>query len=297
MWSKRYVLSTLLISAFSSSCAHQNSAKNVTKVPEPDKVDSDVPQELWSPERKKSNASFYYLAGEHELMAHNAESAAKLFDTAYTLEPNAFVAAKLVEAKSILNVDDGLQLAKKMSLLYPKNPEIQLTFGRLLAAKGDLKGAEGYLKRAVKLRPENLESSVLLIQLLQAQNRTKEAIEVTKQMVERNGDFVEGWALLSRLYLANNQPAQAVVAARKAYDLNTTDPEKMHLLAVSLLLAKQTKESLTYFDQLLRPENFSDDTIEKMVKFYDDLGMPKHYTETFQKAEKEYGKKSDGLSF
>ncbi|MBC7660390.1 MAG: tetratricopeptide repeat protein [Chitinophagaceae bacterium] len=308
MGSNRYVLGSLFVSLLGASCMHrgegesQDKDKNKT-VTNPStgevskKTDTEVPAEFWSPERKKSNASFYYLAGEYELMNRNAGGAAKLFETAYNMEPNAFVGSKLIESKSLSNFDESLTLAKKMSLLYPNNPDIQLSYGRLLAAKGEMKDAETYLRSAVKLRPENLEGSVLLIQLLQAQNKTKEAIVVAKAMVERNGDFVEGWALLARLYLVNNQAANAVAPARKAYDLNSTDSEKIHLLAVSLLLGKQTKQALTYFDSLIKPENFSDDSIEKMLKLYEEIGANKVYLKDFQRADKETAKKSDGLSF
>lgn len=300
MRANRFVIGSILVS-LSVSCAHKGTDKasvtnpstgEVTK-----KVDSDVPAEFWSPERKKANASFYYLAGEYELMNRNAAGAAKLFETAYAMEPNAFIGAKLIETKAASNFDEGLALAKKMSLLYPHNSEIQLSYGRLLAAKGNLKEAEAYLKNAVRMRPENLESSVLLIQLLQAQNKNKEAIIVAKSMVDANGDFVEGWALLARLYLVNNQPQNAIAPARKAYDLNSNDAEKIHLLAVSLLLGKQVKPSLVYFDTLIRAEHFSDDSIEKMLKLYEEIGASKTYIGAFQKADKETGKKSDGLSF
>lgn len=301
MRSSRFVIGSILVSLVSVACAHKGSDKASMTNPSTGevvkKVDSDVPSEFWSPERKKANASFYYLAGEYELMNRNAAGAAKLFETAYAMEPNAFIGAKLIETKAQSNFDEGLALAKKMSLLYPHNSEIQLSYGRLLAAKGDLKEAETYLKNAVRMRPENLESSVLLIQLLQAQNKNKEAIVVAKSMVETNGDFVEGWALLARLYLVNNQPQNAIAPARKAYDLNNNDAEKIHLLAVSLLLGKQVKPSLVYFDSLIRAEHFSDDSIEKMLKLYEEIGANKTFIGAFQKADKDTGKKSDGLSF
>ncbi|RYZ65893.1 MAG: tetratricopeptide repeat protein [Proteobacteria bacterium] len=269
MASNRFVVGSVLLSFLSVACAHQGPEKTSLVNPSTGEVmkkaETEVPPELWSPERKKANASFYYLAGEYELMNRNAGGAAKLFETAYAMEPNAFVGSKLIESKSVTNFEEALTLAKKMSLLYPHNGDIQLSYGRLLAAKGEMKEAETYLRNAVRMRPESLESSVLLIQLLQAQNKTKEAIVVAKSMVEKNGDFVEGWALLARLHLVNNQPNNAVAPARKAFELNSTDPEKIHLLAVSLLLAKQTKPALTYFDTLIKPENFSDDSIEKML--------------------------------
>ena len=301
MRSNRFVIGSILVSLVSVACAHKGSDEASVTNPSTGevvkKIDSDVPSEFWSPERKKANASFYYLAGEYELMNRNAAGAAKLFETAYAMEPNAFIGAKLIETKAQSNFDEGLALAKKMSLLYPHNSEIQLSYGRLLAAKGDLKEAETYLKSAVRMRPENLESSVLLIQLLQAQNKNKEAIVVAKSMVEANGDFVEGWALLARLYLVNNQPQNAIAPARKAYDLNNNDAEKIHLLAVSLLLGKQVKPSLVYFDTLIRAEHFSDDSIEKMLKLYEEIGANKTFIGVFQKADKDTGKKSDGLSF
>lgn len=307
MGSNRFVLGKLLLAltfcGSSVSCAHKGSGQSSKINPSTGEVESmevegaEASKEFWSPEKKKSNASFYYLAGEYELMNRNAAGAARLFETAYNMEPNAFVGAKLIESKALSNFEEGIELAKKMSLLYPRNPDILLSYGRLLAAKGELKEAEKNLKTAVKLRPENLESSVLLIQILQAQNRTKEAIEVANVMVEKNGDFIEGWALLARLQLVNGQGAKAIPAARKAYELNTSDSEKIHLLAVSLLIGGQAKSSLAYFDTLIRAEYFSDEAIERMRKLYDEVDDKKTYLALFQKADKETGKKSDGLSF
>ena len=147
MGSMRFVPGSILLALVSTSCAHQGGSQTQKINPSTGEVeavvvDSGASSEFWSPERKKSNASFYYLAGEYELMNRNAPGAAKLFETAYSMEPNAFVGAKLVESKAFTNFDEGLELAKKMSLLYPRNAEILLTYGRLLAAKGELKEAE-----------------------------------------------------------------------------------------------------------------------------------------------------------
>ncbi len=292
--------SSIVITLLANACVSKGGVQSQKVNPSTGEVegaDKEAPAEIWSPEKKKSNASFYYLAGEFELMNRNATGASKLFETAYNMEPNAFVGAKLIESKAISNFEEGLVLAKKLALLYPKNPDILLSYGRLLAAKGELKDAEKNLKTAVKLRPQNLDASVLLIQILQAQNQTKEAIEVAQSMVEKNGDFTEGWALLARLYLVNGQGAKAIGPARKAYDLNTSDAEKVHLLAVSLLIGGQAKSSLTYFDTLIRSEYFSDDLIEKTRKLYEEVDPKKSYLSLFQKADKETGKRSDGLSF
>ncbi|RZA18065.1 MAG: tetratricopeptide repeat protein, partial [Proteobacteria bacterium] len=94
-----------------------------------------------------------------------------------------------------------------------------------------------------------------------------------------------------------NQGKKAIAAARKAYDLNANDSEKIHLLAVSLLVGGQWQSSLAYFDTLIRAEHFSDDSIEKMLKLYDEVDAKKGYLPIFQKVDKETGKKSDGLSF
>jgi tetratricopeptide (TPR) repeat protein len=291
-------LLVVLLSSF-SACVHKEVGQSTQVNPSTGEVEgqSKSPSEFWSNERKKSNAGFYYLAAEYELMNRNAANASKLFETAYAIAPNAFVGAKLIESKSLSNFDEGLALAKKMSLIYPRNADILLSYGRLLAAKGELGEAEKNLRTAVKLRPDNLESGVLLVQILQAQNRTKEAILVATTMVEKNSDFIEGWALLTRLYLADGQGKKAIAAARKAYDLNTSDPGKIHLLAVSLLVGGQSKSSLAYFDTLIRTEYFSDESIEKMLKVYEEVDTKKNYLALFQKVDKETGKKSDGLSF
>lgn len=300
MGSVCFVPGLILLAFVAIGCINQSGSKSPKPNPSTGKdevVGATGSSEFWSPERKKSSGSFYYLAGEYELMNRNAPGAAKFFETAYTMEPNAFIGAKLIETKAMSNFDEGLKLANRMSLLYPQNADILLSYGRLLVAKGNFKDAEKNLKSAVRIRPENLESSVLLIQVLQAQNRSKEAIEVADIMVERNSDFVEGWALLARLLLVGNQAPKAILAAQKAHELNPSDSGKIHLLAVSLLVGGQAQSALTYFDTLIRAEYFSDDSIEKMRSLYEGVDPNRSYLALFQKADKATGRKSDGLSF
>ena len=157
--------------------------------------------------------------------------AARLFETAYNMEPNALVGAKLIESKAFSNFEEGLELAKKMSLLYPKNPDILLSYGRLLAAKGEMKDAEKNLRSAVKLRPENLEGSVLLIQILQTQGHTKEAIDVAHEMVERNADFTEGFipqVEVAGVLKSSDQPELA-----KAFLAYLLTPEAQKIIPVT----------------------------------------------------------------
>ncbi|RZA24711.1 MAG: response regulator transcription factor, partial [Proteobacteria bacterium] len=117
MRSKHSVMGTLILALLgSTACAHKEGGEPQKINPSTGEVEGSykAPGEFWSPARKKSNASFYYLAGEYELMNRNAPSAAKLFETAYTMEPNAFVGAKLIESKAITNFEEGLELAKNI---------------------------------------------------------------------------------------------------------------------------------------------------------------------------------------
>ncbi len=178
-----------------TSCQQTHAAKNLPRSDEirPGGIDDDkVPMDLWSPTRRKANASFYYLTGEYEALNRNMGKARKFLENAYNLDPNPFLASKLIEAKANEDVESGLQLAKKMVLLYPKNGEIQLLYGRLLSAAGQFEKAEQHIRLATQYAPGNVEAYVVLLQLLQAQQKFAEAVPIAKEMLRNTPEFAEG---------------------------------------------------------------------------------------------------------
>lgn len=296
----RLGLAFLISSSFVSfSCAHTQKAK--AKAPresiavEDEQEETRVPIELWSPARKKANASFYFMAGEFEILSRNLVAASKLLETSYNLDPNPYVAAKMIEAKAVLDIDSALTFGKRSALLYPKSPEIQLLFGRLLIAKGELKAAEAALKQTIKLRPEEIDAYIFLVQVYESQERFKEAIATTKDMLARNGDFAEGWMQLAKLYVVTKDLPKSLEASRKAYDLASSDVDKVHMYATLLSVTGQREKAASIYQSLIDLNVTQEETIEQMVELYKQLGSLDEALEQLRKTETAGGKEVNGV--
>jgi tetratricopeptide (TPR) repeat protein len=284
-------------SQFLTSCQQTHSAKSLSRQgSEIRPMDDDkIPMELWSPTRRKANASFYYLTGEYEALNRNMGKARKFLENAYNLDPNPFLAAKLIEAKANEDVEGGLQLAKKMVLLYPRDGEIQLLYGRLLSAAGQFEKAEQHIRLATQYIPHQVEAYVVLLQLLQAQQKYKEAIPIAKEMLRNTPEFADGWMQLARIYLTLKQKKQALEPARRAYELDSNDPERVHLYAVVLDANGDTKKAIGLYEAILRLDPTNDDLIARMVGHYKLLGSLDEALTMLQKAEKEAKREVPGI--
>jgi tetratricopeptide (TPR) repeat protein len=281
-----------------TSCQQTHAAKNLGRGDEirPGSIDDDkVPMDLWSPTRRKANASFYYLTGEYEALNRNMGRARKFLENAYNLDPNPFLATKLIEAKANEDVESGLQLAKKMVLLYPRNAEIQLLYGRLLSAAGQFDKAEQHIRFATQYDSGNVEAYVVLLQLLQAQQKYKEAVPIAKEMLRNTPEFADGWMQLARLYLTLKQKKLALEPARRAYELDTNDPERVHLYAVVLDINGDSKKAVGLYEAVLRLDPTNDDLISRMVGLYKQLGTLEDALKMLQNTEKEAKREVPGI--
>lgn len=295
--------SRLALLVFSSSftlfsCAHSQLARapreKAVAEAETDEQ-TRIPVELWSPARKKANASYYFMAGEFEVLSRNLPQASKLLETSYNLDPNPYVAAKMIEAKAVMDIDSALALGKKTSLLYPKSPEIQLLYGRLQIAKGDLKGAETALKQTIKMRPGDIEAYVFLVQVYETQERFKEAIAITKDLLAKNSDFADGWTQLAKLYVVSKDLPKALEASRKAYDLASSDVDKVHLYATLLSVTGQRAKAASIYQKLIDLNVTQEEIIDQMVELYKQLGTLEEALAQLKKTEAAAGKDVNGV--
>jgi tetratricopeptide (TPR) repeat protein len=279
------------------SCMQTQSAKQLpdSEVRANSMDDDKVPMDLWSPTRRKANASFYYLTGEYEALNRNMGKARKFLENAYNLDPNPFLATKLIEAKANEDVESGLHLAKKMILLYPRHGEIQLLYGRLLSAAGQFDKAEQHIRLAIRYSPQDVEAYVVLLQLLQAQQKYKEAVPMAQEMLKISPEFSEGWIQLARLYLTLKQKVQALEPARRAYELDTNDPERVHLYAVVLDINGDSKKAIGLYEAVLRLDPTNDDLIARMVGLYKQLGTLDDALKMLQNTEKQAKREVPGI--
>ncbi len=279
------------------ACQYTQAAKEKPGVnPENEVLNDEKSQiELWSPARRKANASFYYLTGEYEALSRNGAKARKLYENAYNLDPNPFLAVKLIEMRASEDIEDAIKLSNKMVLLYPEYAPLQLMHGRLQIATGNIEKAEGNLILAKKLDPEALESYVFLIHLYQSQEKYKQAIAVAKELLKVNASFAEGWTQLARLHMMSKQYKEALEPARRAYDIDPNDPERVQIYALALDLNGEKKKAAQIYDTILKLDPTNDDLIARMVSMFKVLGSLEDGIKQLKNTEKMAGGDVPGI--
>ena len=92
--------------------------------------------------QKIFNALYYFFMGEFAQNSRHVEESYEYFQTAYNLDPNSFLAYKMILAGVYKNPDESMVLAKKMTLLYPEDSHIQSLYGQILLGQGFYDKAE-----------------------------------------------------------------------------------------------------------------------------------------------------------
>ncbi len=278
MWFIRCMSGVVLLSALGCQSS-QREKPFLDGEHQPVKIDTEenaediLPSSLWSPVRRRVNASFYYLAGEQEYLRNNPGKARELFEAAYNLDPNAVLAGRMIAAEANSGqLDEALLQAKKVVLLYPKSAEIHSLYAQLLAGKGVHEKARHHYRRAITIEPKRLESYLGLIELHRARNEIKQAIAVAKDMLKADPDFGDGWAILAKLHLAAGQKKEVLNPAQRAYDLQSNDPEKILIYALALELNGNSKKAMSLYEILFRANPGNEDLIARMVELYRQFG-------------------------
>ena len=165
-----------LISAIvlNSSCTHDTSNNKNSNMPAvkagEESFEDSIPMDLWSPDKRFSNALYYFFLGEFSQNDRNIDKSYEYFQTAYNLDPNSFLAYKMILAGVYKNPDESMVLAKKMTLLYPEDAHIQSLYGQILLGQGLYEKAEKRLKLASDLDPTMKQTYLNLIAIYQVQN-------------------------------------------------------------------------------------------------------------------------------
>lgn len=278
MWFIRCISGVVLLSALGCQSSKRerpflDGESQPVKIDMEEGSDDILPSSLWSPVRRRVNASFYYLAGEQEYLRNNPAKARELFEAAYNLDPNAVLAGRMIAAEANSGqVEEALQQAKKVVLLYPKSSEIHSLYAQLLAGKGIHEKARHHYRRSIAIEPKRLESYLGLIELHRARNETKQAIAVAKDMLKADPDFGEGWAILAKLHLSAGQKKEVLNPAQRAYDLQSNDPEKILIYALALELNGNSKKAMNLYEILFRMNPGNEDLIARMVELYRQFG-------------------------
>ncbi|MEI6633419.1 MAG: tetratricopeptide repeat protein [Chlamydiota bacterium] len=118
--------------------------------------------------------------------------------------------------------------------IQPSFFEALLESGTLKTGRGDFSGAEGALRRAIKMRPRNTEARYRLADCLARGGKEDQAQGILAALVAGNGEHGPARYLLGRLLFQAGDYRAAELEARKAVRLMPDDPEAHTLLADSL---------------------------------------------------------------
>jgi tetratricopeptide (TPR) repeat protein len=229
---------------------------------------------MWSPANRRASAMFQYLVGQRKLLQGHAAAAENHFEMSYNLDPNAFTGSQLVRAKMISDArsDDGLSEARRMSLLYPLDPNLRLLYAQSLLLHSDYKESELQLKKAIDLNPRLEEAYSALIKCYQLRGDPKLAIDTAYRMSKNNPQSYQSWTTLSRLLIAAKRPKEALEPARRAWELHENNPELALIYALTLDLNKRGKEAVKLYEQLYRFNPGNTSLVQRMVGLYKELG-------------------------
>ncbi|SME87740.1 tetratricopeptide repeat protein [Pseudobacteriovorax antillogorgiicola] len=228
--------------------------------------------DLWSPEQRRANANYYFLLAEDRLLAQDRETALKLYELAYNLDPSSYLAAKLIASKAYLKPEEAFTQIKRMVLLYPKDPEINVLLGQFQLAKGQLQSAVKQFNRVLTIDSERLDAYIGLIQAYRAMGKPEKAVIIAEEMVKADPNFADGWALLAKMYLSDKKLKKAKKAAERAYTLRSNNPEYIHLYAITLEFNGQSKRAVELYETIFQMNPNNDDLIARMVNLYKQIG-------------------------
>lgn len=232
-----------------------------------------IPPALWLPEQKKANAGHYFMVAEYTMMNGDFVNAMPLYEMAYTLDPNEFLAGKLIAARLVNNQTEDLLIeARKMVLLYPKSANLHSLYGQILIEKKLFADAIKEFKYAIKIDPSNELYYRPLITLLQQDEKTDESISYALQLIKESPSSLVGWSFLSRLYIIKGDYKQALKPAKISYELQQVNPELVLIYAYVLELNGKTKEAVRMYEKLYRLNPTNENLINRMLALYRETG-------------------------
>jgi tetratricopeptide (TPR) repeat protein len=279
----RAIAVTVTFAALASACkttdqdvSTEQVLEKADMVPPPQEKDDmgRVPLSLWSPTQRQAAAMHYFLVAEYiALKERSGKKALPLFETSYGLDPNPFLGGKMLSAKAAAGQRAEAMLeARKMVLLYPRDPQLRLLYGSMLAASGDVASASEQLEKCVELDPQREQAYLELIELYQVSKQGPKALVVARELVRNVPSSIAGWSILSRLLVAQSQYKEALVPARRAWEMQSSNPHLAQMYAIVLQLNGKTSQAIRIYEQLYRMDPTDEELTARMVDLYREIG-------------------------
>ncbi len=232
-----------------------------------------VPVSLWSPQQRRSTASYFFLVAEYMSMKEkDHKKSLPIYEAAYGLDPNPFLGGKMLAAKAAAgDREEALLESRKMVLLYPRDPRLRFFYGDMLSQGGRGDEAAEQLEKCLELDPKMEQAYIELIEIYHGKSVPK-AIVVARDLTKHIPGSVVGWSVLSRLLLGTNNHKDALVPARRAWEMQSNNPTLTQIYAIVLQLNGKTKQAVRMYEQLYRMDPTDQETTARMVELYREIG-------------------------
>jgi tetratricopeptide (TPR) repeat protein len=151
--------------------------------------------------------------------------------------------------------DYALSVYRNLAAALPKNPQIPLRMGIVLAEQHSDSEARAAFEKCLELDPDFVPAVEQLVNLDLAEKKYKDATAVAQQQIDKNPKAAEPWELLARVDMAQNNPARAAADLTKAIELDPDLPSPYLLLAQVYVHSKEYDQALQKLNSLVGRTN------------------------------------------
>ena len=186
------------------------------------------------------------LLAQLEIRGGDASSAVTLL-TQFIKKNQGVTQAYLMLAGAYLaqqRPENALSVYRTLEKAMPKNPEIPMRMGQVLAEQGQSSEARAAFEKALALSPDYVPAIQQLINLDLAGHRYKDAMALAQAQIEKNPKAAEPWELLAQIDVAQTNTTRAEADLLKAIELNPDLPTPYLLLAQVYVKGKDYQQAL-----------------------------------------------------
>jgi tetratricopeptide (TPR) repeat protein len=142
---------------------------------------------------------------------------------AYFLLADAYLALQKPES--------ALAVYRSLSQGYPKNAQIPLLMGIVLAGQRRISEAREAFDKSLALAPDSLEAVEQLVDLDLIEKKYSDATALVETQISQTPKAAEPWEIMAKIDVAQTNLARAETALLKAIDLNPDLPSSYLMLA------------------------------------------------------------------
>lgn len=180
-------------------------------------------------------------------------------------------------------LDDALQVYRRMLDVAPDHPDIVHFYGVLLHQLGRSEEAIATIERSLALEPDRAECYNNLGIIYRALERYDEAVAAYTRATELDPRHANAYNNLGVLTRFAGKPAEAEAAYRKAIELNPAYAEAYHNLGVLLTGQKRPREAILCYFKVLSLEPARTDDRRLLAIAYCEIGERDKAIEIFEK--------------